>query len=374
MGRHIYVHIPFCEAKCPYCSFFSVADKDHYGEYFDALKKEIESAPLNSADDHEEIDTVYFGGGTPSVPDSDHIKGALNAVLDHFNIDPGNAEITIEANPHSLTADKAGAYIAMGFNRISMGIQSLHDDTLKLLGRLHNREGALGALKIAREAGFENISGDLIIGVPGQTTEEVIEDAQTLIDCGCRHISSYSLSIEEGTPFERRYGKSLDDPDIQEVERAMYHGLRDFLNRNGFVPYEISNSSLKGYESRHNSAYWRAVEYYGFGAGSHGYIGGQRYGHECDIRKYIKAPDQTIVEEVLTESDKMTEYAMLMLRTSSGLTDEGFIKRFGRTIPEDIRKIMKILVDRKLCDSIDSGIRLSRYGLDYANEAFMEFL
>ena len=375
MSKHIYVHIPFCEAKCPYCSFYSVAGGDSiHKEYFDALIYEIENTALDAIPDGEGPDTVYFGGGTPSVPESRFITEALKAILRKFSVDPNDAEITIEANPHSLTKEKTEGYVAAGFNRISLGIQSLHDDTLKTLGRLHDREGALRALEIAREAGFKNISGDLIIGVPGQSYEDVISDADALIRAGVSHISSYSLSIEEGTVFEKRYGDSLDDPDIQDKERRMYHGLRAFLKENGFEPYEISNSALKGYRSRHNDSYWRAVEYYGLGAGAHGYVAGVRYGHPDDVSEYIQDPLDKIVEEELSEDDKMIEYAMLMLRTSDGITDIGFGNRFGKSIPSDIKNKMEDLVQKGLVERIDGGIRLSSHGLDLANVAFREML
>ncbi len=375
MSKHIYVHIPFCEAKCPYCSFYSVAGGDSiHKKYFDALIYEIENTALDAIPDGEGPDTVYFGGGTPSVPESRFITDALAAIIRKFSVDPNDAEITIEANPHFLTKEKAEAYVAAGFNRISLGIQSLHDDTLKTLGRLHDREKALDALRSAREAGFKNISGDLIIGVPGQSYEDVISDADVLIRSGVSHISSYSLSIEEGTVFEKRYGDSLDDPDIQDEERRMYHGLRSFLKENGFEPYEISNSALQGYRSRHNDSYWRAVEYYGLGAGAHGYVAGVRYGHPDDVSEYIRDPLDKIVEEELSEDDKMIEYAMLMLRTSDGITDIGFGNRFGKSIPSDIKNKMEDLVQKGLAERIDGGIRLSSHGLDLANVAFREML
>ena len=374
MGRHIYVHIPFCEAKCPYCSFYSVADTSLCGEYFDALIKEIREETGVCEDDPFEKDTVYFGGGTPSVPHEMHIVAVLRELIEKYDIDTSEAEITIEVNPHSFTEVKAVAFRKAGFNRISMGIQSLHDDTLRTLGRLHDRKTALQALRIAKEAGFDNISGDLILGVPGQTYDDVIEDAGELIKAGVSHISSYSLSIEEGTVFERRYGDSLDDPDIQEEERHMYHGLRNFLKENGFEPYEISNSAKAGRRSRHNDSYWRAAEYYGFGAGAHGYTEGRRYGHEDNVALYIEEPTCKKTEEELSLEDKMTEYAMLILRTADGLTEEGFSKRFGRDIPEGIKEKMDSLVAKGLCEEIRGGIRLNRHGLDYANEAFMEFL
>ena len=372
MGRHIYVHIPFCEAKCPYCSFYSVAGSKRQKEYFEALLREIRETKQEASDDSLEKDTIYFGGGTPSVPDAEYTTSVLREIFEAFKI--SEAEITIEANPHSLTAQKAKAYKEAGFNRISLGVQSLHDDTLRTLGRLHDRKTALEAIELIKEAGFTNISADLITGVPGQTIEDVLEDAKILAESGVTHISTYSLSIEEGTLFEKRYGTSLEDPDIELYERQMYHALRAFLEGIGFTPYEISNSAREGFRSRHNASYWRGVEYYGFGAGSHGYIKGQRYGHEDDIDKYINDPALRIVEEELTEEDKMAEYAMLMLRTSDGITEEGFQGRFGRTIPEAIRAKMRSLTDKGLCEEIKGGIRLSRRGLDLANEAFMEFL
>ena len=372
MGRHFYVHIPFCEAKCPYCSFYSVAGSKLQKEYFDALIKEIKNTKDEASDDPSEKDTIYFGGGTPSVPDEAYIASVLGEIITVFNV--SDAEITIEANPHSLTAKKAIAYKKAGFNRISLGVQSLHETTLKTLGRLHDRKTALDAIEIIKGAGFNNISADLMTGVPGQTIEDVLEDAKTLIDAGITHISTYSLSIDEGTPFEKRYGTSLEDPDVEIYERQMYHTLRKFLEEHSFIPYEISNSAKEGFRSRHNSSYWRGVEYYGFGAGSHGYIKGIRYGHEDDIEKYIKDPTRKIVEEKLTEEDKMAEYAMLMLRTMDGITEEGFKARFGKSIPDDIKSKMRRLIDKGLCEKIKGGICLSRKGLDLANEAFMEFL
>lgn len=374
MGRHIYVHIPFCESKCPYCSFYSEAGSSRMSEYFEALIKEIDGEMLQAEDDPFMCDTVYFGGGTPSVPDEALICKVLSLIISKYHIDPASSEITIEVNPHSFSYAKGLAYKKAGFNRISMGIQSLHDDCLRTLGRLHDRKRALEALKEAREAGFGNLSGDLIIGVPGQSLEDVLSDADALIESGVTHISTYSLSIEEGTVFMKRYGDTLDDPDIQEEERRIYHALREHLKSSGFIPYEISNSAREGFRSRHNDSYWRAVEYYGFGAGSHGYIKGQRYGHEDNIDAYISEPLRKNVEEVLTEEDKMTEYAMLMLRTEDGITNEGFRRRFAMDIPVTIREKMDSLVQKKLCERTDDGIRLSRYGLDYANIAFMEFL
>lgn len=248
MARHIYIHIPFCERKCAYCSFYSIADKSVEGKYFDAVRKEleyirenIERYPDNNDDD---LDTIYFGGGTPSSVDEKEIRDILKRTREIFGIGPG--EITIEVNPHSLTLEKAKAYREAGFNRISIGVQSLTDDVLKVLGRLHDREGALAAVDTAKKAGFENISADLMTGVPGQKTEDILRDAETLTGSGVDHISMYSLSIEEGTLFEQRYGKDIEKYISQEEDRDMYHSLRAFLKENGYIPYEISNCAKKG--------------------------------------------------------------------------------------------------------------------------------
>lgn len=394
MGRHIYFHIPFCAAKCPYCSFYSVARsrpqfKDAALAELTMLESLIRRNPGLGLDT-EGGDTIYFGGGTPSVPDSSLVCDLLTEARRIFDIGK-DAEITIEANPFSLTADKAIAYRKAGFNRISIGAQSLDDNVLKTLGRLHDREGAINALDTARDAGFTNISADLIIGVPGQTLSGVIRDADTLIEHGAVHISMYSLTIEEGTPFYSLYRDTLEDLVPPESEREMYHGLRDHLASRGFVPYEISNCALPGHESRHNMMYWRGGEYFAVGAGAHGYLGGVRYAHPDDVDLYTgnrtdadgferllsgQTDDIGAIRalERLTLKDKMHEYAMLMLRTSGGIDPKEFETRFEKSVRELFAQAIESNVAKGLLVDTGDRICLTAKGLDFANQVFEDFI
>lgn len=380
MARHIYVHIPFCIRKCDYCDFYSVPcnSREDYKSYFDALEKEITLAPLITDNNDDQIDTVYFGGGTPSVPDSSFLCKTLGLIIDKFGIS-SDAEITIECNPASVTIDKLVDYRAAGFNRVSFGVQSLNDKTLKLLGRLHNRDRAIEAIEEAISAGFENISADLMIGVPGQTLEEVQESAITLVSLNVTHISMYSLMIEEGTKFYEMFSETLEDYMPQEKEREMYHWLRDYLETSGIRPYEISNCGRK---SVHNMSYWRGYEYYAFGPSASGYIDSKRFTHIDNVSKYIeemnlKEPelDRIIVlDEILTTEDKMAEYAMLMLRTSEGVSRLTFRERFGIELDDVFANELKSLLNRELIKCENDAYFLTKKGLDFANEVFREFV
>ena len=260
----------------------------------------------------------------------------LKAVKKAFNI-ASDAEITIEVNPSSVTPEKLAEYLQAGFNRISLGVQSLDDEVLKTLGRLHDSKGAVDVLEKITEAGFTNISADLITGVPGETLEGIKQDIKTFHELGVKHISTYSLSIEEGTPFFDRYSKTLEDLVSPDDEREMYHGTREFLNESGYETYEISNSCMPGFRSIHNSSYWNSCEYFAIGAGAHGYLGDMRYGHKDDVRAYIEemntiTPDMykafldgnksglksLYAEEILGREDKMREVPFLRLRTTEG--------------------------------------------------------
>ena len=361
---HIYVHIPFCARKCPYCGFYSVAGCSDAAGYFEALKKEIFEQPvICSAEDEGDIETIYFGGGTPSFPDASYVCDTFRYIREMFSIEEG--EFTIEVNPNSFDEDKGRAYIEAGFNRISIGVQSLHDDVLKTLGRLHDSGEALKAIEAAKNAGFSNISCDLITGVPGQTLEGLYEDAGKLLEAGAMHISMYSLMIEEGTEFEKRYGGRLDEYVDEDLERQMYHGLRDYLAERGVFPYEISNCARAGYESRHNLSYWAGREYYAFGAGAHGYLNSERFAHPESIEEYIKDPLKRITEEVLTEEDKLKEKCMLALRTGAGVST-----KLAQAFPDVIKKNLEL----GYLERTSSGYSLTRKGLDFANIVFMDFI
>lgn len=361
---HIYVHIPFCKRKCPYCGFYSVENGKLASSYISALLREVEAQELvPSASCNEDVHTIYFGGGTPSYVDEEDICRVLEAVRKRFAIDEG--EFTIEVNPNSLDENKAQAYARAGFNRISIGVQSLKDDVLKTLGRLHSSEEALRAISIARDAGFVNISCDMILGVPGQREENLYEDASALLQSGAKHISMYSLMVEEGTPFYDRYGEKLYEYVDEDLERAMYHGLRDYLSSKGVKPYEISNCAYPGYESRHNLAYWKGREYYAFGAGAHGYLDSVRFAHEENVEAYINDPFQRITEEVLDEDAKLKERCMLALRTSEGVASRDCI---------GLMDIINKNLQSGYLKRTDKGFCLTRKGLDFANLVFMDLV
>lgn len=400
MGRHIYVHNPFCVRKCPYCDFFSVTDRTKAQAYYEAAVRETRfwadydkkhAEPVNDGPD-----TIYFGGGTPSCVPEKLICDLLEAVTGSFGTG-SDAEITLEVNPASFTAEKGKAYLEAGFNRISMGIQSLDDRILKTLGRLHDSEGALRALDSAFEAGFTNISADLITGVPGQETEGVLNDLQTLIQKGVKHISTYSLMIEENTPFYSRYKDNIEELMPPETEREMYHAVRHCLEQNGIIPYEISNSAVKGFESRHNTAYWEGRDYYAIGAGAHGFLDSVRFSHYEDIDLYIKAMDSLKPEEVLSLlktgeegtgsvegfiyceerlslNDRMREYPFLKLRTTMGIDTCGFKTRFGKDFRTIYAEELQSNVRKGFLKDDGRYVSLTEKGLDFANLVMEDFL
>ena len=400
MARHIYVHNPFCARKCPYCDFYSVTDPSFIGAFYKAAIKETlligsvidDASGTNPVTDTDGKDTIYFGGGTPSLPDSDLICSLLNEICKSFDI-ASDAEITIEANPSSVTSEKLSDYRHAGFNRISLGVQSLDDNVLRTLQRLHDSKGAVEAIRKIGNAGFNNISADLITGVPGETLEGICKDIKTFHDFGIKHISTYSLMLEEGTPFYDRYSKTIEEYVPQETERAMYHGTRDYLQSLGYETYEISNSALPGYKSIHNSAYWNSCEYFSIGAGAHGFLGDMRYGHRDDVMAYIDEMNEITSddykaflegnkiglkslysEEVLTKEDKMREVPFLRLRTTEGIILDEFFKVFGVKFEDVFGKAVKTNIENGLLERKERTLRLTRSGLDLANKVIEDFL
>ncbi len=400
MARHIYVHNPFCARKCPYCDFYSVTDNSCIEEFYKAAIKETEltgsvitdKTGTNPLTDKDGKDTVYFGGGTPSVPDSRFIAELLGAIKKNYSISD-DAEITIEVNPSSVTEDKLEEYLKAGFNRVSLGVQSLHDDVLKTLGRLHDSKGAIDAIKKITVAGFTNVSADLITGVPGETLEGIKHDIKTFHELGVKHISTYSLSIEEGTPFFERYSKTLEDFVSPDDERKMYHGTRKFLQSLGYETYEISNSALPGFKSIHNSSYWNSCEYFAIGAGAHGYLGDMRYGHKDDVNSYINEMQNLTskdykeflegsredlvslyVEEMLSKEDKMREVPFLRLRTTEGILLDEFYKLFGIEFENVFANEVEDNIKKGLLERKERTLRLTRSGLDLANKVIEDFL
>ena len=400
MGRHIYVHNPFCVRKCPYCDFYSITDRTLAEDYYKAAAAEAQFwadfRKKFACSDDDGPDTVYFGGGTPSCVPEELICGLIETITSSFGIG-SDAEITLEVNPASFTEEKGRAYRSSGFNRISMGIQSLDDDVLKTLGRLHDSKGALTALDAAFKSGFTNVSADFITGVPGQNVEVLLKDLETVLDKGVKHISTYSLMIEEGTQFYERYKDNIEDLVPPDTERAMYHSVRGFLKDKGLIPYEISNSAALGFESRHNTAYWDGRDYYAIGAGAHGFLNSVRFGHYDNVESYIKfarcikeadvlrllgyAGDEIdsvegllYCEERLGLEDKIREYPFLKLRTSKGIDTSEFEGRFGKRFEEVFRDELKSNIGKGYLKAEGQRIFLTEKGLDLANLVMEDFL
>lgn len=345
--RSLYVHIPFCLKKCPYCAFYSETEcQDKMEVYVNRVKSEA----LYYAS--EEVLSIYFGGGTPSALPAVLLSELLTFLLVRF---PCRDEITVEVNPKTVSLPYLKTLRSAGFNRISIGVQSLCDDSLSLLGRLHSAADAIRAIHDAECAGFDNISCDLMFGLPGQNVNELIESLNTLVSLPVSHISTYSLSIEEGTPFERQ---NLILPK-EEEERIMFYTIRDYLIKQGFLHYEISNFAKPGRESMHNLHYWNCGEYIGLGAGAHGYYNNFRYENISNISSYIECENPIVSSYSLTDTDKKEEYYMLGLRKRDGIPDDGNTK-----IP--------FLINIGLLERINGNIRLTDRGLDIANYVICE--
>lgn len=319
----LYIHIPFCERKCNYCDFTSFAGKESVAaEYCERLKDEIKSYPRCAAD------TVYFGGGTPSSIDESLICRVLETATEHFSVD-SDAEITIEINPSSAIDKKLEAYKRVGFNRISMGAQSFDDGELAVLGRLHDSSDIYTAYELTRKYGFDNVSLDLMFGLPDQTAERLGESIDKLVALSPDHISCYGLKIEEGTQFfSLAEQNKLNLPDDDELA-DLYDFVCERMSEAGYTQYEISNFAKNGKYSRHNSRYWRCGEYIGFGLGASSYLNGVRSKNTGGILSYGNE-----TEEILSLNDKMSEFVILGLRMANGISISEFEKRFGRSIYE----------------------------------------
>ncbi len=322
----IYVHIPFCASKCSYCDFYSRAGCDALmPKYQAALLRHIREFAPRVAGCY--VDTVYFGGGTPSYYGAKYLVQILNALKKYYKVYK-DAEITLEANPESVSLGALRLLRKEGFNRISIGAQSARDTSLKFLGRPHTFEQVQDAVAIARAAGFDNLNLDLIYGLPAQTREDWADTLARVTQLNPEHLSCYGLKIEEGTPLYL-YRNSPEIPD-EDTQADMYLFMVDSLAEMGFRQYEISNFAVKGRESRHNLKYWQLQEYLGFGASAASFVAGQRYTFVRDIEQYIDAVQSSgkIVTELetVTSYEQASEYIMLGLRTTNGISKDEYAK------------------------------------------------
>ena len=370
----IYVHIPFCKQKCYYCDFISYCNKDNLIEdYIQAVKKEIELQKIKS-----QITTVYIGGGTPSYIDSKCIREIMGEIKQK-NISE-EAEITIEVNPGTVIEEKLQEYKESGINRLSIGLQSIQDDLLKQIGRIHNFEQFLETYKIARKVGFKNINVDLMLGLPNQRIKDLKESLEKIIELNPEHISVYSLIVEENTPIANKIEKGELQLPEEETERNMYWYVKNTLELNGYKHYEISNFAKKGYESKHNMNCWKQKEYVGIGAAAHSYRDITRYSNTENIEEYIKNVKKEnlernrIIHEIQKEDDTKKEFMLLGLRQIDGVQISKFKNKFGDNPIYLYRQELNKLVSEKLISIDDDNIRLTNKGIDLANLVWEEFV
>lgn len=400
----LYIHVPFCIKKCDYCDFLSApASAETMKQYFDAVLTEIDQYRENTG--NYIVRTIFFGGGTPSVPDAEYIEKLLREIYRIFRVDTDNLEATIEVNPGTLTRDKLQTYKDIGINRLSFGLQSADNKELKLLGRIHTYEQFLANYYLARELGFNNINVDLMSALPGQNVNAWEYTLNKVIELEPEHISAYSLIIEEGTKFYEVYRKGAEAADNlpdEETDRLIYHKTKEILKNSGYHRYEVSNYAKDAYECRHNSSYWTGTDYLGIGLGASSLLYDARFSNMHNIEQYISqcneyrqglnstksvagsnSNDLKYLKdkiglrcniEHLSKEQRMEEFMFLGLRMCCGISKNTFYHRFGIEIEQVYKDVLERLSKQKLLEVSSGNIRLTEYGIDVSNYVFSEFL
>ncbi len=374
----LYLHVPFCLRKCRYCDFlsFECHDERALHQYAEALLREIETRYEEWP--YKVVDTIYIGGGTPSILPAADMSRIIDGIRDNFTVLDGS-EITIEANPATVDEQKLETYLDAGINRISIGTQSFDNSILNMLGRAHNKNDALNAIRMAKKAGFKNINVDMMFGIPGQTNKMWRDSLRQCIFLGPQHISLYSLQIEEGTPFYQMVEKGTLEPANENVDRTMYHDALDMLESAGYRHYEISNAALPGYESKHNLKYWSYQEYLGLGPGASSFIGGYRFKNTSSVLEYVNFIKQGLPPvkkedvESYSKRDEMGIYVFTGLRKKEGFDIRDFEDTFGTDF-FDVYDPMLITKLRGLVKIEGFVLQLTEKGLDVSNQVMAEFV
>ena len=364
----LYLHIPFCKSKCPYCDFYSFSGKDtEKDQYTSALKEKVLSSISTLQSGNKcKADTLYIGGGTPSVLGAKNLKSLVNACNSGFLTD--DAEITVECNPHGLDEDFFKVLHECGVNRISLGLQSAVDSERRILGRLSDRNQVENAVKMAQKVGFENITLDVMLGVPNQNEKSLNETLDFCVSLGVPHISAYMLKLEKNTHFYKNQHK-YDFPD-DDLTADLYLQMCETLENNGIMQYEISNFAKSGFESRHNLKYWHCEEYLGLGPSAHSFLDGKRFYFDRDFNAFMNG--NSPIDDGF--GGDFTEYAMLNLRLVEGLDETKVSHRFGHSIPKQIYENSKILIDNGYMISNENGLALTRKGFLMSNTILSEIL
>lgn len=375
----LYIHIPFCIRKCAYCDFLSgPATEETIEKYVSKLIEEIKAH--RKFNYNAKVTTIFFGGGTPSILIGSQMQRIMKALRDTFRIEE-NAEISMEANPGTVTRENLLAYKNAGINRISFGLQTTNNEELKLLGRIHTYEEFLESYQLARECGFENINVDLISAIPKQTVESWEEGLKKIIKLNPEHISAYSLIIEEGTPFFEKYGEDSEGEDLlpnEEDERKIYHRTEELLLEAGYHRYEISNYAKEGKECKHNLGYWERKNYLGIGLGASSLINNVRFKNTDSMEHYMLYASELekIQEDVekLSVTEQMEEFIFLGMRKMQGISGENFQQEFEKTLQECYGENIEKMKKQGLVEEREGFLRLTKQGIDISNYVFSEIL
>jgi oxygen-independent coproporphyrinogen-3 oxidase len=375
MPAGVYLHIPFCRSRCSYCDFATDVwrSAEAVERYVSALCAEIGRAAMPETE-FSNIDTIYFGGGTPSLLAPEQVERVLAALRKRFPVLP-DSEITMEMNPATVTPETLSAYREHGVNRASFGVQTFDDRALKLLARGHDANDARSTFRMLRDAGFDNVSFDLIAGLPDQTLAAWASNLREAVAMEPEHLSLYLLEIHEGTPLAGQVRSGRQPRPDEELAAEMYELMTRTLAAAGYHQYEISNFARPGREARHNSKYWRLEPVYGFGVSAHSFDGAFRYANERDTAAYVRLIEKLGSAEVMREKiDPASEFVFLGLRMNSGIDLDDYRTRFGRDLISMFADELSRLAEAGLIDIRPARLRLTEKGMLYSNEVFETFV
>ncbi len=373
----LYIHIPFCFSKCPYCDFFSIVTTDEQlpRRYLTAIRRELEIYSQKIKE--SELLSIYIGGGTPTLLEGKQLEEILINCFRYFHIREG-MEITVEGNPGTIDKEKVKILCQAGVNRISLGAQSFNDKVLKKIGRIHSKQDILNSYQWIREAGFNNVNLDIMFALPGQSKKDLEKTLWEAVQLKPEHISLYALSIEPGTPLAYLIEKGIIKLPSDDFSNELFSTAIDILSAYGYEHYEISNFALPGKRCIHNELYWKNQSYLGIGAGASSYIDGKRYQNYRDLSKYILLLDYGILpiayQEILSLRERMAEKVILQLRMMDGLAKEDFQEQFKVPIEKIFYEPLQKLKEQGLLAEKETHYFLTRRGISLANNVFMEFL
>lgn len=372
MGLSLYIHYPFCTNICSYCDFYKEGfDPKLEEEYFNILKTELELSVKSFKPDKRTLDTIYIGGGTPSLAGIELLTDFLERIKKRFIVHR-EVEFSFEINPESIDVGKLIALQALGVNRPIFGIQSFDNGLLKTLNRRHNLYDSFYAVYLARALGFVNFGVDMIFGLPRQTSRKLSDDLNQLIELAPPHISYYQLTVEKGTVLERKINENKLRLPGNDLQSAMYHAINHELSKYGYARYEISSYAAPGYECKHNLRYWQGGDYLGLGPSAHSFIGNRRFANIDNLETYvntIKSGKRPLIFDSDDKSARINEAIMLGLRTAGGIDKKAFLKRFGKSFEKSVNlEYFMMMNEKNLVASDEKSISLTESGMLLADE------